>query len=459
MSTMIDRRILAAAALLTLTGMTAYGQQPAAPELPWKIAVVKAKDQPAPALQAFAFAEHQGKWLLVGGRTNGFHRTSDQESRFPSKYSNEHIYVVDPAHDASWMVGLPKPLRNQLRVTNMEFYQDGNVLYLVGGYGSTCDDDQPTCYQTYPQLTAIRVPEMIQAITAGQAGDLSRFIVSISDERMRVTGGGLAKLGDFFYLVFGQNYHSIYKGAVTGKYTDAVRRFKIKFDGHQLAIQDYQEIGDPQGADLESEFHRRDLNVLSAVRADGTPGITVYGGVFTKTGGPWRHPIYIDSAGTGDPRITVEASLEQRMSLYECAHLLMFDPTAKTMYTTLFGGISFYYYNQQGQLEESNLDNWMPFISSITTLARQAGGATVEVPQAPADSLPGLLGAEGVFVAAAALPRLPGSPEVLDYSRLPQGGKVLLGHLYGGILATAHQSGEFNPTYASSTIYEVYLER
>jgi hypothetical protein len=433
---------------------TASGQTSA----PFKISIEQGANQPAPPLQSFAIGASGGKWLLVGGRTRGFHRTSQPEATFPSKYANEYIYVIDYANDFAWKVGLPPKLKPLLRGSNMEYYQDGDVLYLVGGYGSTCNDDKPECYQSFPNLTAIKVPDLIQAITSGKLSDIAQYIVTISDERMRVTGGDLRKIGDYYYLVFGQNYDNIYKGAYTGKYTEQVRRFKIKFDGKTLAISDYQAFTDPAGSGPQSQYHRRDLNVVEAIRGDGAKGISVYGGVFTPNGAAWRNPIYIDQDAAGNTKVTVDTSFQQKMNLYECPKLLMFDPASKTMYTALFGGISYYYYNKQGELEESNLDNWMPFINTITTLARRADGTTMEWPQPPANALPGLMGANAVFVAADGLAGYAGSHEVLDYSRLPAG-KVLLGRIYGGILATAAQSSEFNPTYASATIYEVYLER
>ncbi len=443
-----------ALAAIFLVSLTASGQTSA----PFSISVQKADNQPAPALQSFALAESGTRWLIIGGRTSGFHRTSQPESTFPSKYSNEYIYVVDYANDLAWKVGLPPKLKNLLRTSNMEFYQDGDVLYLAGGYGSTCNDDKPECYQTYPNLTAIKVPDIIKAITSGKQADIPKCIVSISDERMRVTGGDLKKIGDYFYLVFGQNYDNIYKGAYTGKYTEQVRRFKINFDGKNLSISDYQAFTDPAGSGPQSQYHRRDLNVVDAIRADGSKGITVYGGVFTPSGSAWRNPIYIDQNAMGNTNITIDTSFQQKMSLYECAKLLLFDPSSKNMYTTLFGGISYYYYNKQGQLEESNLDNPLPFINSITTLARLSNGSTMEWPQSPSMSLPQLMGANAVFVPDHSLAKYGGSSEVIDFSKLPTG-KALVGRIYGGIWATAQQSSEFNPTFASSTIYEVYLER
>jgi hypothetical protein len=128
------------------------------------------------------------------------------------------------------------------------------------------------------------------------------------------------------------------------------------------------------------------------------------------------------------------------------------------MYTTLFGGITYYYYNKDGQLEESNPDNSMPFTKAITTLVRKANGSTFEVPQSASEGLPGFLGADAAFISAEKLPPINGS-EILDFSKLPAKGPMKVGYFYGGIRTTAPQVNGFNPSYANSTIYEVCVER
>lgn len=299
---------------------------PAADAVPYTVSVSEAKCQPAPALHSFAVAVHDGKWLLIGGRTNGFHRTSNPESTFPSKFSNEYIHVVDPARNAAWKVGIPEKFRLALRTTNMEFYQDGDILYLVGGYGSKSNADAEGDYQTFPNLTAVRVPQVIAAITSGKHDQVESAITSIEDERMRVTGGGLQKLGDTFYLVFGQNYDKKYKGAVTGKYTNEIRRFKIRLGADSLAIRDYEAITDPKGPGPDSQFHRRDLNVVPAIRPDGTPGISAYGGVFTRTGSAWVNPVLIDQDALGKATAVVDTKFQQKMCQYDAARACCSTP-------------------------------------------------------------------------------------------------------------------------------------
>lgn len=444
---------------VVLVSISLFGQQP--PEIPFQVTVAAASNQPAPALQSFAYAVDGSRWLLVGGRTNGFHRTSTREATFPTAQSNEDLYVVDVAANRAWKAPIPSGYLQQLRSTNMEYYQDvDKVLYLIGGYGSICDDDKPECYQTFPNLTAIDVPKMINAIIEGRQKDLPSYIITTADNRMKVTGGELFKLGGNFYLVFGQDFEGIYKGGISGNYTDAVRRFKITINitTRTISISDYQEFKAPGGVD--SQYHRRDLNVAEAIRATtGLPfGLTAFGGVFTKTAGAWTNPVYIDQSSAGSTTIRVDTSFNQKMSQYTCGRIAMFSSQTLRMYTTFLGGISLYYYDKNGNLVASNLDNFMPFINTITTLARLPDGNTVEWPQPPSLALPELIGANAVFIRNPDIPLIQNSHEVIDYDKLPPG-PTLVGYLYGGIHAMAPQISFINPSYANSTIYGVYVRK
>ena len=49
----------------------------------------------APRVHSFAFAQSGGKWLLIGGRTNGLHGFNFGFS-FQPKYQNRYAWVIDP---------------------------------------------------------------------------------------------------------------------------------------------------------------------------------------------------------------------------------------------------------------------------------------------------------------------------------------------------------------------------
>jgi hypothetical protein len=88
-------------------------------------------------LQSFAFGQYDGKWLIIGGRLDGLHRRQPFAA-FDQAGHNTQLIVVDPVSLQKWsapITSLSVPLQEQLKSTNMQFYQVGNYLYLTGGYG------------------------------------------------------------------------------------------------------------------------------------------------------------------------------------------------------------------------------------------------------------------------------------------------------------------------------------
>lgn len=86
-------------------------------------------------IQSYAWGQHEGKWLIVGGRLDGLHRRQPFAA-FDVAGSNNQLLVIDPVSQQKWSVpltSLPTRLQEQLSSTNMEFYQEGDYLYLIGG--------------------------------------------------------------------------------------------------------------------------------------------------------------------------------------------------------------------------------------------------------------------------------------------------------------------------------------
>jgi hypothetical protein len=454
MSPTLFRRALASAALAAAAAHPAAAQTD--PAVPFTVSVREiTAPTGTPRLQSFALGRTGTDWVLMGGRRNGFHRTSTAESTFPTATANDSIYVVDLQGGRTWSAPLPAAYRSILRTSNTQYVQDGDNLYIVGGYGSTCDDDRPECYQTFPNLTVVALPALADLVKRQRTDSIFATIQTMQDARMRVTGGALEKIGNTFYLVMGHDYFSMYKGGVTGLYTEQVRAFTLSPTA--LVIDTYTAYGDSSASGTASQWHRRDLNVVPMVHPGGGHGLAIYGGVFTSTSGAWVNPMYMTVADGGTPAFAVD-TFSMKMSLYESAHVVMYDPASETMYTTLLGGISAWYYNDQGNLVPGGINNHMPWTGTISTLARDSRGVTREIVQPAAQGLPGRRGGNAAFVPSEAL-LMQGSHDVIDYSRIPPGDSVMVGWMYGGIFAFADQSSEFNPTEASDKIYEVWLNR
>lgn len=119
-----------------------------------------------PGIHSYAFAQHNGKWLIIGGRVDGIHARQPFNA-FPATSNNTTIYVVDIAANQFWSASvnsLSTSLKEQLQATNFNFFQDGETLYVIGGYAfsATAND-----HITFNKLTSVDVPNLINAIVDG----------------------------------------------------------------------------------------------------------------------------------------------------------------------------------------------------------------------------------------------------------------------------------------------------
>jgi hypothetical protein len=222
------------------------GAQTVAKQFPFALRLEQMEINQIPALQSYAYATWQGKWLLVGGRKDGLHRRQPWAT-FDEDGQNKHLYVVDPVNKQVWkqsLEDLPAMIAAQFQSTNMEFYQIGNKLIITGGYGysKTADD-----HITFPYLAVIQVDELITAIVDKKT--IRNTVVQVRDERMAVTGGRLARLGDTLVLAGGQRFDGRYNPhgpdhgpGFTQQYTNEIRKFTIEYNKDLPVIKNYRLI-------------------------------------------------------------------------------------------------------------------------------------------------------------------------------------------------------------------------
>ena len=483
----------------------------------------------APALHSFARAiGPNGQWLLVTGRTNGLHTftqssgTNPPANAFPPQQANANFWVIDPAAKKVYgPTAVPAaPLGDSLTVTNAESYQDGDTLYVAGGYGNQSGTNTMT---TFPTITAIPVSATItaimtskplpaitqvnvwydcvnagqnaqnsclgqlqskcqpgptwqacmqgaalaceaeeiatiakcnSAIQSGNAANAKPYLSNTGPSYAAVAGGGMEKVGNVFWMVFGQNFQGLYSvnPADYGRwptqqiYTERFAALWIGSLGGQLSAAVLNVL---QQDPSTTQWHRRDLNVVPALDTDGSPMITAYGGVFVPGQiAAFDQPIYLK--GGGSP-LTARAELDpyhQLFSQYECATLKMWSASAKSMQTMFFGGIGTYYIStNNGSLQK---DTGLPFVNTLSVLTRASNGTSSEVYNAT--PLPAYMGANATFIAAPGAPVQSG--EILALDKITA--KTLAGWIYGGILSPQPQPPNGGTT-ASNAIYEVWL--
>lgn len=398
-----------------------------------------------PALQSFAWGQHNGQWFLIGGRTDGLHRRQPPFA-FLATGNNLSAYVVDPVTQQVWSAPistLPQSMEEQLQSTNMEFEQRDSTLYCAGGYGYS-----PTALDhiTYPNLTAIDLAGVMNAIRNAQP--IAPFFRQLTDQRLEVTGGQMRLLNDRFYLVGGQRFIGRYNpmGPNHGpgfiqEYTNAVRRFAIDDDGVSLAISDYWNHVDTVN------LHRRDYNMLPQIFPNGEEGFTAFTGVFQYVDDvPWLNTVDIL-----DTNVIVVPVFEQLLNQYHSAHVGLYDGNTNAMRSVFFGGIGRYYFDGNGTLMD---DINVPFVNTISLVQRNDQGALIE---ARVGTMPALLGASAEFIP---WPGTPQNASGIMLQHLFVGDTIVLGHVVGGIESTAGNIFFINTgvqSEASARLFRVLL--
>lgn len=395
-----------------------------------------------PGLHSFVIAQDNGKWLIIGGRKDGSHARQPFRS-FPGDENNTNIYVIDAAEKkyfSSTVKDMPSGLKEQLQSGNMNFYQDGNTLYITGGYAYSDSEDD---HITFPYLTSVSVSELIQAVVNGSS--VNSYFKQLRDTVFAVTGGQMGKIGKYFYLIGGQRFDGRYNPmghpTYSQTYVNGIRKFKIDNSGPQISYSDLEIITD------QVHLHRRDYNLLPQIFPDGSSGYTVSSGVFQISANlPYLYPV----------DITVSAykpvtSFNQYLSNYHTSKVSMYDKKRNQMHTIFFGGISQYYLAGSDLIKDNNV----PYVKTISRLSRYADGSLHEF------SLPVEMkyfsGSNGEFITDNKLSFY--SNGIINLNKI-KGDSVLIGYIYGGI-----NSSELNPftrnnnesTSASNIIYEVRL--
>src|SRR5205085_474417 len=118
---------------------------------PFTVHVVPSAITAVPAIHSGAFASRGGKWIFVGGRRDGLH-IMQAGSAFPTSQRNDSIFVVDPVANSYQAVSsrqFPAYTWEAMCSSNMQYFQDGQFLYMIGGYGR---EDSTFSYVTFHSL-------------------------------------------------------------------------------------------------------------------------------------------------------------------------------------------------------------------------------------------------------------------------------------------------------------------
>lgn len=458
---------------------------------PWTVQL-KQRDQRRaefPTLQSFSAGQtSSGEWVLIGGRTNGLHNfTADGKANFPPSRQNDRIWVYDPIRERSWSrplakSGLSASEQLSLSTTNAQEFQQGNVLFRVGGY---VFDKATQSFSTRNNLSAIKLNDL----AAWTKKDIKRLpkhsVLSVAGEALQVNGrdthlfavtGGEMLEGEKknqAQLIFGQDFSGGYTPGSNGLYTAQVRNIDIHYKpkkgklGYRL-----NSLSSPD----EDLYRRRDLNVVNQLKRQSDGELRRHGealgGVFYGGEGVWTVPVQIDLL-TGQPTMASAdnpTTFRQGINQYSAANLGLYSQREDSQTNLIFGGISAITLDPEGQPYYVNRDNdpnlapSYPFTSQIAAIKRSADNTWT---QSLAGSFPSLTNAAGDPLTYGAssvfIPLAPGQDRRVRYladgildldwlqNRSRPGKSVLVGYVVGGI--ESQVADDFNDlsTYGSST--------
>ena len=400
----------------------------------------------APAIHSGAFAVHNGKWIFLGGRIDGLHIMQANQA-FPFYGRNDSVFVVDPLANttvAATIAQLPFTMYEPIASSNMQSFQDGKYLYMVGGYGKS---DSLEVYTTFPSLISIDLDSLIDYVTAGSS--INSCFRQIIDTNFAVSGGELEKIDSTYYLVFGHNFEGAYAetplgGLFVQRYTHEIRKFNISDNGVNLSISNYSAL---QDTDV---YHRRDYNLVPQIFSNGEFGMTAFGGVFQKNANqPFLSPIDITSTN-----VQLQVTFNENLNQYTTSTLPIYDSLNNYMHTVFFGGMSLYTMDTiSGTLLQDTL---VPFVQTISKVTRDNLGVLTEYLMP--ESMPGFLGTNSFFIPDPSVRFLPGG--ILDLNSIS--GNQRVGFIVGGIKSDAPNIGRLDPVGMSrpnAITYDVFVDR
>ena len=350
-----------------------------------------------------------------------------------------------------------------LSVTNAQFYQDKDMLYMCGGYGV---DTATGLLGTKSVLSALQVSKWVEKPESSLVA--KHYIRFVSNDIFKITGGRMAKLKDTVMLVFGQTFEGNYTSNGIGYsqvYSNQIRRFKIHgadgTNGTNGKLKIHKKRTLPKDY-KNPNYRRRDLNVIPRINKHGNTSLVAYSGVFTEAGGILTVPVEIDSKGKShmaDP--TNPNTFMQGMNNYSCASISMYSKKRQDTYSMFYGGMSYITYSDGSFVPDPNIGSTSQCTTIKITSHNQYTQYLMEnqYPTIPSTTVhigdPLLFGSNAEFILDPHIKVI--DNQIIDYDALPKG-RTRIGYIAGGIVSTTSETSDpAIETSSSNYIFTVVI--
>ena len=409
-----------------------------------------------PALRDPVVAQSNGNWLIVSGTTGNFHQ-------FEHNFFISSIYVYNPVTlqlnsmslNAS---NLPAAVKTQLATSNVEFLEDGDTLYLIGGFNTTDDIH----WITLSTITAINVPGMINAIKANNT-NLAKFVTSMTGPaQFKVTGGQLGKIGNDFYLTFGQDcYGDNYCGGVGGGQVYSNSIFQFSADP---TLSSFSMLNTATHADSDnSGWRRRDYTLVPFMQGN-TQTLLALGGPFTQDSNPNPAEVWTNTIEFNGNLQANGSFLNQQANQYFSPALSMYSASRNVSYVATFSGLSNLYWSPTGLVNDATTPygNILDLIGYDATTGSAQEYANFQ-PMCSGQPLVSCLymGLAGIFIPVPNAGYYD-SRHILQLDMLPRNTNTLIGYVYAGLLSPDQNiftsvPPPNGPSYTTNKVYAVYV--
>ncbi len=404
-----------------------------------------------PTLRDPVVAHDGSNWLIVSGTTGNFHQ-------FENTFFISSLYVYNPSTrqlnsmSVSSITGLPTAVKIQLASSNVEFLEDGDTLYIIGGF-YTPDNIH---WSTLNTITSINIPDLIQAIITNNTSlALSSVNVNTSISQFQVTGGQLGKIGNDFYLTFGHNCFGDNYCSGGQVYTNSIYQFSTDPTLSSISI-----INTATHTDTDnSGWRRRDYSLIPFMLGN-TQTLLAEGGPFTQGSNAVVWTNGIDFNGN----LQANGSfINQQANQYFAPSLSMYSASKNVSYAATFSGLSNLYWTKTGLVHDATTPygNILDLISYNSTGTVQEYANTQPMCSGHPVASCLYMGLTAAFIPVSNSNYFD-SRHILQLDHLPQNTKTLVGYIYAGMLSPVREiftsiPPPNGPSYTTNNVYAVYV--
>lgn len=360
-----------------------------------------------PAIHANAFAQYDGKWLIIGGRTGEL----DQPS-----YLNYDLMVIDPVTEDYWVyplewTGAALEFPDHLGNCNAAHFQEGSYLYIAGGMGYNMDSE---AFGPFPTLTIVDVPKTIQAIINSEPMDNCFF--QIENEGLKKQDALLTKIGERFYLAGGRQIFGGFDEegelSIDSNNSNDVFSFLLKKENTTWKIASEKTI------DYKGEFESTLATYVPQIFPDGEAGISIF---LNNLEDPKSKKLMWMNLFDFGYSTYVDTTMN--IANYHSTIIPIYDAAANRMHSIFIGGCDEFFCSSKDEYSPEKVAHYESFVRD------EEGNVTATRSQMDAFMAKGR---DAQFILNQNIPQY--QNKVINLEKIT-GERQLIGYIYGGATA------------------------